>query len=356
MPLADVYPSSHADPIPSIIVIGGLTLALLALAVVGLVRSHRRRALAEAADASFDPERLLAPGETVLYGTVEHAEDESVAVRVEITQEGEEKESSGSWSHSWTEIDRKIIVAPFYLRLAGGQRVRVEPPDDVDVADDLDRKVLIARDRRVLSAELVPGETIYARARLEHTHDPEAAGTGYRAMRGWRLIAAHGRMLLSSHGLGDGLRGRARFHRNAAIQLLGLLAAIHLLFTPYYVRAGGTVEEAEVTRLNVRVVEDDDGKSYHHEVTLRFADGSSDGTEVSSGDYVRLSVGTVVKVRRGSIDWQIGARPTLHAVQIGFGIAALVGLGLLQRSWRERTRPWYRRRVGESASGRLPGP
>src|SRR5690606_9248601 len=128
-------------------------------------------------------------------------------------------------------------------------------------------------------------ELIFARGRLEQAPDPDAKVAGYRGgARGWRLIPDDGRMLLSSHPFGEGLRHRARFHRNAAFQVVGALLAFQVVLLPYYVCAAGVVEEATVTYLNVRAVEDDDGTIYHHDVGLRFADGVTKTTEVGKGD------------------------------------------------------------------------
>ena len=111
------------------------------------------------------------------------------------------------WDGTRSEIDRDIIVAPFVLELADGQQVRVDPPLNVDVADALDQKVWIDRTRRVLAAELVPGEKIFARGRLERS---EVARTGspYRdGGWGWSLRPTRDRqMLLSSEPMGAGLR------------------------------------------------------------------------------------------------------------------------------------------------------
>lgn len=116
----------HLDPAASAllspIVLGSYAL-LLVVAIVLCLRYRRRAARAEAA---FDPTAPLEPGEALLLGTVEHAHGEETAVRVEVTQEGSESESSGAWSHTWTERERLVRGRPFYLRHASDRRIRVE--------------------------------------------------------------------------------------------------------------------------------------------------------------------------------------------------------------------------------------
>jgi hypothetical protein len=77
---------------------------------------------------------------------------------------------------------------------------------------------------------------------------------------------------------------------------------------------------------------------------------------VGKGDHGRLKVGFTVAVLRGRHDWQIGARPTLHAMQVILGLGGALALAIVQASRRVSTRPWYRRKVEQSGSGRLSDP
>src|SRR6185503_3436940 len=116
---------------------------------------------------------LLEGHEVVLSGIVRHHADHDVAVRIEVHQEGSEarikERIEYRWSHEWYETRRTTIVAPFLLELADGQLVLIQPPKHVSVADALDQKRWIDRHQRVLSAELTPGERIWARGRLERS-------------------------------------------------------------------------------------------------------------------------------------------------------------------------------------------
>ena len=108
--------------------IAATVLALVAGVIIGFARASRRRAVAARAEASVTgaSHPLVEGMDVVLAGTVRHLEGHEVAVKVSIRQAGTETESSGAWSHSWTEIDREIVVAPFLLELATGELVRIE--------------------------------------------------------------------------------------------------------------------------------------------------------------------------------------------------------------------------------------
>jgi hypothetical protein len=349
----DVYARSALPPVIAIFAIAGSIIALVAGVVVGLARARRRDALAAAAAAGIGdtPPSLVEGAEVVLAGVVRHYEDHEVAVKVSITQFGSESESSGSWSHSWTEIDREIVLAPFLLELADGALVLVDPPKDVDVADALDQKVWINRNRRVLSAELVPGERIYARGRLERT-DHAVATSAYRDVQwGWGLRAASGQMLLSSEPLGDGLRKRAAFHRRCAWAAMAVLAVTQLTLLAFYERVGGRTEARPVISTGSYQTTDSDGDTYDHYVVR--VDGTT--FEVSSSDYARLREGTTIPIRIGSRqNRDLGASATitwLHAAFLAVGASGF-WIGYWRR--RRRSRPWFRRKLKESGAGRLP--
>lgn len=119
--IPDILPDWHVHAWVSALVVYGVGvvgyLVAFVLAVRGGARWSRR---AKLADASVDPARPLVAGEAVLVGVVEAWPDAGPAVVVEIEQHGSEHESSGSWSHVWREIDRRMRVRPFYLRHASG--------------------------------------------------------------------------------------------------------------------------------------------------------------------------------------------------------------------------------------------
>lgn len=348
---------------PTLVIVGivGSVLMCLGGIVNGFARARRRDALAATAEASIGSETppLVEGADVVLSGIVRHLEDHDVAVKVTVTQEGSESESSGSWSHSWTEIDRAIVVAPFLLELAGGEVVRVAPPGNVDVADALDQKVWINRTKRVLSAELVPGEHIYARGRLQHS-DVARPGSAYRDNAwGWELQPADGQMLLSSEPLGAGLRTRARFHRRYAWLAIAALVVTQLSLLRFYQRAGGETVSERIDNKRYYQTTDSDGDTDDHYV-IYFGKGrtvEAKSVEIDDDDYERVNIGDTVPIRRASAtNWNLGAAPTVYILH-GIVVFSLpVSFWILYASRRRRSRPWFRRKVDESHAGRLPAP
>lgn len=348
-----MYPASALAPALAMFAIAGSVIALVASAAAGFVRARRRDLLATTAEAALgDTSPPLVDGcDVFLSGIVRHVEDHDVAVKVSVTQAGSESMSSGSWSHSWTEIDREIILAPFLLELPGGELVLVAPPKNVDVADALDQKVWINRNRRVLSAELVPGERIHARGRLERS-DQAIAATMYRDEQwGWSLRAADGQMLLSSEPLGAGLRQRAAFHRSYAWTAIGLLLATQLTLAKFYPRLGGRTEMVTVSRTQSWQTTDSDGDvDDHYAITIRGV-----RVEVDHGDYVNMSEGTTVPVRFASEDnWNLGASATISWGHGAYIVGLTIVFLLWYRSRRRSSRPWFRRKVNDQGPGRLP--
>jgi hypothetical protein len=351
----DVYAEWAMPPMLAMLVVAGSLLALGLGVYAGAVRARRRSLLAATAEASVgdEPPPLVEGLDVVLSGIVRHHEDHDVAVKVAITQSGSESESSGSWSHSWIEIDREIILAPFLLELASGQLVLVEPPKNVDVADALDQKVWIDRNKRVLSAELVPGEQIFARGRLERS-DRAAPGGVYRDVQwGWALRPTDGQMLLSSEPLGAGLRKRADFHRRNAYWALVLLLVTQVSLVWFYSRLAATTELMTVENKRYYYSTDSEGDvTHHHKIELRGAE-----VEVDDEDYNDIEEGMQLPVRIASTsNWNLGASATLrwwHGAIVGV-IPFVFWFGY--RGRRRATRPWFRRNVNEDGIGRLPDP
>jgi hypothetical protein len=351
----DVYARGALPPAVAIFLIAGSLIAVVAGVAAGFLRARRRDVLAATAEASVGdrPPPLVEGSDVVLSGVVQHFKDHEVAVKIRVTQTGFEQESSGSWSHSWIEIDREIILAPFLLELPGGELVLVEPPKNVDVADALDQKVWIDRNRRVLSAELVPGERIYARGRLERS-DQAAATSAYREVQwGWALRSSGGQMLLSSEPLGRGLRDRAAFHRHFAWTAIGVLLATQLTLLGFYGRLGGRTKEETITGTNAYVTTDSDGDSHHHyEVEVR-----GDTIAIAPSDYEEVHQGMTIPIRFGSEgNWALGEYATIlwwHGLLVS---GAAIALWLWYAARRRSSRPWFRRKVNDSGRGRLPDP
>lgn len=355
----DAYASADVPPVVAAFVIALSVAMLIAGIAISFWRGSRRAAVAARAESSIgDEEHPLVEGkDVVLSGIVRHLEGHEVAVKVSIEQRGSEAESSGTWSHSWVEIDRDIVVAPFLLELPNGQHVRVDPPKNVDVADALDQKVWIDRNTRVLSAELVPGERIFARGRLERS-DIAAPGGAYRDVAwGWALGPSDGQMLLSSEPLGEGLRTRARFHRRFGMYALAILVATQTSLVWFYNRVAGETVIAEVENRRFYQTTDSDGDTHDHYIITFTPDTDvTDRTvDIDDDDYEYLDRGSKVPLRRANAsNWNLGAEPTLaiwHSIAIFF-LPFVFWITYSVR--RGMSRPWFRRKVNEDGPGRLP--
>jgi len=339
----------------SFLVDGVATAGLLTVAAIALYRSFQQSHAAARAEASFNPDVALTPGEVVLMGTVERAPEAEVAVRVEIEQDGAEHESSGSWSFKWTETNRKVQVHPFYLLHSSGARIRVEPGDNVMLVDEMDGVLRVDLTKRVRVAELLPGEKVFAVGELRRAPDPTAPLQGYRGRaEGYLLVPPRGgKMLLSSEPLGQRFSRRAQFHWRWAGGLVFAAVAFNLLFSSFHARRiWGETVEARVTELSHYTDSDND---HHYKVTVWRANDLNLTDEVSREDYSRLSKGDTIKVRNvpgSSSKATFGSESMVHhsaflAVPLFVGLA--LGYFLRARS----TRPWYERDLVETGSGRL---
>jgi hypothetical protein len=351
----DIYQLGALPPVIALIAVGSVWPVLGGAVAAGFARARRRTRLAATAEASVGerPPPLVEGSDVVLVGTVRHFEDHDVAVKVSVRQSGTESESSGSWSHAWTEIDREIILAPFLLELADGKHVLVHPPKNVDVADALDQKVWIDRNQRVLSAELVPGERIFARGRLERS-DQAVPGGAYRDVAwGWALGPTGGQMLLSSEPLGQGLRKRASFHRYYAWIASILLAITQLTLAGFYGRLAGDTELATLDGKNwYQTTDEDDNTDDHYKISLR---GRS--FEIDEHDFNRVGRGIQIPVRIGSANnWEIGSEATIHWMHALVLLLISSSFWIVYKIRRATSRPWFRRKVNESGGGRLPDP
>ncbi|WP_437573487.1 hypothetical protein [Sorangium sp. So ce887] len=332
------------------------TAGLLALAAKALRASLRERRAAAQADASFNPGVALAPGEAVVKGTVEREQGADVAVRVEVEQEGSETESSGVWSHEWSETDRKVRVHPFYLRHASGVRIRVEPGEDVQLVDALDGMILVDRKKRVRVAELVPDEQVFAVGELRRAPDPEAPTQGYRGVaQGYLLVPPPWRpMLLSSEPLGQRFARRAAFHLRWAVVAAVAALAFNAAFAPFHARLWlGETVDVGVTDLKKRESGDDET---HFDVSMRTAGGVALSDEASHTDFVRLRGVQRIKARYVP-SWPsastLGPDVTVHSA----AFVAVPLLGALALAYVLRThssRPWYDKKLVEQGSGKLP--
>lgn len=360
--VGDISPDDYMNPLASAVVVYGVFLALpLVLILITLLRHRHHRRQAARAEAAYRSDVLLAPGPATVFGKVEYAREADHAVRVEVEQKGTEQESTGNWSHSWTEKDRRVKVHPFYLRHASGQRVRVEPHREALLVDTMDGVIRVNLTQRVRTAELTPDEKVFASGVLHEDLDPEAmAGGGYRdAPRGLVLRPPRsGRMLLSTEPLGRRFNKRAELHHLFARVFLAAVLLYQLALLPYHLRvvAADTVH-APVVGLRHYTTKDDEGDTVdHHEVKLALPGKVVFTDEVTRELYRSLAVGSRLPVRRSPIWPSYLSNVGSGAAAYG-GAAAIGGLiwflllgGYLLMVTRKR---WYEGKLSEGGPGRL---
>jgi len=357
----DLMSEDHFGPGLSAFFMDGVgKLAFAVLIGLAVLVYRRKMQEARAADATFDENTQLKLGETVISGLVERAEGSGTAVRVEIDQYGEESESSGVWSHKWTEKNRRVLVEPFYVRLPSKVRVRVEPGEDVYLVDEMDGLVRVDLKHRTRYAELTPRERVFAAGVLTRGPDPEAApGEGYRGKREGYLLRPKpgGKMLLSSEALGDRFRERASFHLRWAMIIGMAAAAVHAIFFGYEARRFlGSREDVVVEALVHYTTSSDNGDVDHWRVDMVADDGIKIRDEIDSGPWHELKKGDRVPalVVRGSFVQAstIGPDRTVSGMA-GSALAVLIAMWIAYRVREKQTRPWYEKVVVDKGSGKL---
>jgi len=334
----------------------------LVLLVSALKNRRQKRKEAEAADLASQHERPLLPGEAVVCGIVERAEGAKTAVRVEVDQDGEETESSGTWYVTWKETNRRVIMEPFYLRLATGERIRVEPTAEVFLIEKLDGLIRVDLTKRIRYAELSPGERVYATGELAKAHDPEGNTPvgAYRSPRqGFVLRSpARGTMLLAAEPLGKRFHDRADFYTSSA-QLIFLVALLfHGVFFGWHARRYHSQQtEATVTRLQHKMGTDSEGDPTHdYLVFFTLPNGVRLSDEVDSKSFAPLKEGDVLPARyvygpfEGSTTLGEGNSVIFLAWLV---VPLLFGTWAIYRSREKSTRPWYEREIVDTGGARL---
>lgn len=362
--MADLMSAAHNGPWIAALLVDGIgTLGFAGLIALALYRASKKDTEAREADASAHEKGELSVGDRILFGGVEYAKDTQTAVRVEIDQFGEESESSGVWSFKWTETNRRVLVAPFYLRLNSGERVRVEPSTHVFLVDAMDGLVRVDLTHRIRRAELSPSEMIYASGTLTRALDPEGAPAGgYRSGRENYVLRPPrgGNMLLSSEPLGARFHERAGFHRYYAFVFACAAIVFHIAFLGYHVRRyAGVRTTATIHKLDHTVSKDSDGDDVHHYVVWLDAKGGGRfSDDVNSGTFLSLREGEVVPVTyvssRGPFSRTSTIGPDQTVSVFAWFVAPLfLGAWAIYNSREKSTRPWYERHVVDSGKGRL---
>jgi hypothetical protein len=356
---SELQPDWDLTPAQSPVFFGVPAVLLLGVLLAALPLWRRARARYRQARDSVSPDALLAPGVRVVEGVVEYDRGAELAVRVEVEQLGQESESSGTWSHSWTEVGRAVTVRPFLLKHASGQRIRVEPTQDVQLIDEMDGLVLVDLSHRKRVAELVPGEHVFAEGLLSLETVSHEAG-GYRGGRGLVLRAPpHARLLLSSEPMGARFQRQARVHAVHGWVAAGLLLLLPVVNFDYVALAAlGKVGEATITSLTVKESEDSDGnKTRTGYATLEApALRVKRKEQVSGPGYDKLKALQRAPIRYvPGVPWlaELGPDPTASGFRtLAFWLAS-IALLIVYRLKVVRSRAWYDFKVVNTGAGTL---
>jgi hypothetical protein len=365
---SDFVPRSgdHFSPLLSFVCVWGVALIpAVVLILLAMRRVVLNRALGRAVDDALDEKRALRAGPAVVRGRVVLAEGEKTAVRVEIDQIGTEtRGSKGGYTHAWNESARRVIARPFLLELPSGEILPVTPNSDVLLVDRIDTVRRTADNLRTLSAELTPGEEVWAAGVLVEEPDPRGAFAGYRDVPKKRLVlrgaGRRQRLELSSQPRGDRYRARARFHQRWIAYALVALGIVHgTIFFVYHARTfAGRVSYAHVVDKREYWTRSGKSSTHHHRLDLvsehgRFSEEASKKTfrTVGIGDVIAIrSVGE----RKAPPEYaNLGPTPTANGWGCLFGGLAIVLLLVGYNDARQSSRPWWDRPVQQRGNGRL---
>lgn len=324
--MLDLYPYNHLVPwvslvVAHLVVLLGFGLPLT-ICLVGLLRhgALARRLHRDAASGAKSP-TTIPRRDTMLHGTVEPIAN-TTPLTIEITQRLGQDPQDGE-NLAWLEQSRELRTAPFYLRMASGERLRVEPDDhhtklagmSLEETDELDAYTRLRR------GSLKVGAQVYLRGSLVRGDDPSAGFRGAAAL----VLRPAPELVISTAPLDALARQRAR---RFALGLLGIAffsSSSFLLFDALRLLYCGVPVRAEVTRLRMGSHKDSDGdRVKDHFARVRVAAGEPHAghvfeQEVWPSDYPRLKVGSAVTARivAGQPQTaQLGRLPSFHLISL----------------------------------------
>lgn len=359
----ELYPDNHLPPgFSGLFVslwVGGLFLMLAYL----LSRLRDARSREKAADGLYSNTSPLTRGDRWVAGTVELDAEVPFAARVEIRQKGEEQKSGDDVLHTWTETSRRSFSNPFWIRHASGERVLVEPAEEVDLVDKLDQTVHDEPRVRYRIAELSADETVVAEGTLDQERGEVSLTDGYRDAAATRWVLRTGsveRLYLSTDGIG------AR-ERRAVKQLLKRLFLVWLpstlltvvFLSGYLMRVfWGTHATALIEEKYTYETHTDDGTTTHCVVRYSIpGDPTQYREEIDVADYRDAVVGMNIAVNHVP-SWpsvtSLGASPSVSAWFVLFIFLTNALFGAVWH-WLSR-KAWYESALKETGGGRLPQP
>jgi hypothetical protein len=362
---ASLGATASATTVALVGVVGLVSLFLIAFGCMW--QASVRAKAARVAEAGAET-RALRPGYAVVRGKVE-TEDGQPAIRVSITQRGREWRDKNGLHHSWKEVSRQVSARPFRLVLASGERLRIEPNEDVSFVDELDVTRDLEYGMRERAAELTPGEHAYVSGKIVA---PDVVDPYRGAQDGFLIRPARSeRMLVSVAPLEERHERRVRLHRRWALGCaVAFLMVNGLAFRGYWQRlTEGQLIAATVTSTRQWTTRSKHGNVQHYGID---ATTPLDGRPLALRSEVNLAYWNEV---RSALKWgtspsvpflivgsdaatsQIGTRPTLTAVVAVFSWLALAILAAAYAIHSRHARLWYeRKRVMEVGGGPLGTP
>jgi hypothetical protein len=344
----------------------GLGLPLVLIAAAGAC-AFKHVWQAQAALAAFRRKAPLLPGPALLSGEVEAGGEPGPVVMLSIEQTGRESQSrNGITTQLWTETGRSLAVRPFYMVLASGERVRVEPDGHTRFAGKIESTERIDSAHRRRIAEIAAGARITVSGVLQHGHDPGTPGEGYRGSgEGFVLRPRKGGHLhISLTPSGADRFARSSFHlRWAAVIALATVVLHSGLFLHFHLlRTRGHLEYAEVTGVRERAPSSGERVSSARALPQFFVDAAytdSHGKRHSlSGPATIAEINQFKSAKDGGQPMlvpflvepsfpkihQAGTHPTIESYKRGVTLFLVLTLVLTYGIHAFHTRPWHARR------------
>jgi hypothetical protein len=354
---------SDASAVFAFGIFGGGVALVIALALGAMIRQRRRAA---AAARSVSQDLPLRPGPAVLAGVVT-ADDGQAPVRITITQQGKNTQTKNGWTHSYTEIARRVEVRPFRLLLPSGASVPVEPGEEIFLVDNLNIAERFPGLVRTRVAELSIGERAVVSGELR-TKWGDAGGmaTAYRGGGGALALfpPARGKVLVSTEPLEKRHLDRARIHFGWAIGFAAFFAFAQLLCLQYHLRLFlGDDLTGVVASKRHYTTRSKNSTTHHYEITARVQrprgeDVVEVAEDVPSGQWGRIKEGTPIAVLAvpGTSNAQLGREASLPIALVVVTSILQLTLAIVYLVHARTSRPWYeKKKVVDTGSGMIVG-
>lgn len=369
-PEIDFTAATQLSPTATLSLVLLVNLVLVGAIAYAIVRRKEARSQGRAATLSVTLDVPPHLGSAVLRGVVETEDPSRPAITITVVEGGTEaQDKNGRWSHAWKEISRDVKVEPFYLVLASGTRVRVEPDDTVLLADTLD--VTSRGNPRERQARLEKGEIAYVAGILTHGWDPGAdprqAGLYRGALATGHLMRRGAeRLLVSTEPLARRYTRRAAAHTRMAIILCAALMIMNgaIFGTTLAVSALGENVDAAVVDTRTELTRNKGSTTIHFLVRAKYHDPANGldvvvEDEVNSNVFARIKAGQFTRVpfRVVRMDPRlnnIGYGATIGPLRAIFAPLLVAGLLVAYFFTVRASYDWYeRRKTVESGSGPL---